>query len=333
MILRLLGFFFFSSALAAASQDVRIRAAIDIGMGGPKLRVAEVDLKTNMLVKLLHEELYFVNFYDSVLENEDQNLSSDAMRRGFQAIEEALGRAKSLNAEEIVMIAASAFRIAANGAQFAAEIQERTGIFVHIIDQTLEGKLAFLGASSKMGIDPDCLVIWDVGGGNMQFVSKVPDGTYLFSGSDTGSGAFKDWIVEKLQCRNRSSSPNPMSAEEINQAQTHARSLSYWVDLSMREKIGRPETTLVGVGSVFARGIRKKLGDKDRFWIEDLEKFVLALAGKNDEDLGGGDFAPWEGSNAILVLGIMQNLNLQKLEIANINNADGALIYKPFWEK
>lgn len=332
MLIKFLGLFFFSFTLLAAPQDVRIRAAIDIGMGGPKLRIAEVDLKTNKLLKLLHEELYFVNFYDSLLENEDQNLSAEAMKQGLEAIEEAVARAKSLNAEEIVMIAAAAFRVAANGARFAAEIQERTGIPVHIVDQILEGKLAFLGASAKMGIDPDRLAIWDVGGGNMQFVSKMSDGTYLFSGSDTGSGAFKDWIIEKVQRRNRSSSPNPMSAEEISEAQAHAYSLSNWVDEAMREKIGRPGTAVVGVGSVFARGIRKIVGNKDRFLIEDLEKFVLGLAGKNDEDLGGGDFAAWEGANAILVFGVMQNLNLQELEIANVNNADGALIYNPFWE-
>jgi len=34
-----------------------IRAAIDIGMGGPKLQIAEVDTVTNKIVKTIHTQL------------------------------------------------------------------------------------------------------------------------------------------------------------------------------------------------------------------------------------------------------------------------------------
>ena len=98
-----------------------------------------------------------------------------------------------------------------------------------------------------------------------------------------------------------------------------------------KQKICNPTTKVVGAGSVFGFGICEKVG-KNPFFIEDLEEVVLNLPGKNDEALGGDDFASVEGSNSILVLGYMQGLNINQLSLAKVNNADGALIHQPFWE-
>lgn len=76
------------------------------------------------------------------------------------------------NAEEIVAIGAAAFRSAGNGEEFAKEIQDATGVKVHIVDQTLEGKLAFQAVLSKMDVDPEHLVVWDIGGGSGWFACR-----------------------------------------------------------------------------------------------------------------------------------------------------------------
>jgi hypothetical protein len=38
-----------------------------------------------------------------------------------------------------------------------------------------------------------------------------------------------------------------------------------------------------------------------------------------------------EVSNAILALGFMEGLQIDEMQIIHVNNADGALIYQPFW--
>ncbi|MBA2727998.1 MAG: hypothetical protein H0U49_07485 [Parachlamydiaceae bacterium] len=96
--------------------------------------------------------------------------------------------------------------------------------------------------------------------------------------------------------------------------------------------MNRSTTAVVGAGSVFGFGIAEMLGNKNPFTIEDLTMVVQALAGKTYSDLGGGDYAFCEGSNAILILGFMQTLNIKQMQIINVNNADGAMIYEPFWE-
>jgi len=322
-----------SNLSATTQKDKVIRAAIDIGMGGPKLQVAEIDTKTNQIVKILHTQRYFVNFYDSISRNPNNNLSSEVMTEGHKAFKEAIDMAYSFDTDRIVAIATASFRSAANGEQFAHEIQNETGIKVHIVDQNLEGKLAFQAILSKIDIVAENLVVWDVGGGSIQFITMAPDGSCIVDCGEEGVGIFTDYIIEKIQHRNieECGSPNPMSIEDINQATAYARNLSKKIHGIFKEKISRSTTLIVGAGSVFGYGIAKIL-NKNLLTIEDLTLAVENLAGKTDADLGGGDYAFCEGSNLILVLGFMQILNIQQMQIINVNNADGALIYEPFWQ-
>lgn len=334
----LLGIFFYLClcfSLSATTQNPNvIRAAIDIGMGGPKLQVAEVDPRTNKIVKILYTQRYFVNFYEGISQSGNDQFGPEIMKQGLQSFKEAVEKANSFGADGVVAIATAAFRAAANGDQFASEIQNETGIQVHIIDQNLEGKLAFWAALSKLDVNAENLVVWDIGGGSMQFISKMPDGAYLVDGCEEGVGAFKDFIIENIQHRNvkEVASPNPMSAEDIALATIHANRLSNKLDKVLKDKISCPTTTIVGVGSVFGYGIQGMVGGKNLFSIDDLAAVVSTLPGKSDTDLGGGDFAFVEGSNTIFVLGFIQTLNIRKMQIINVNNADGAMIYAPFWE-
>ncbi|MBA3238233.1 MAG: hypothetical protein H0T62_07810 [Parachlamydiaceae bacterium] len=128
-----------------------------------------------------------------------------------------------------------------------------------------------------------------------------------------------------------------MSSNDISLAVIQARNLSKTVEEVFKDKIKQPTTKIVGVGSVFGYGIAEMLNNKNPFTIEDLTTVTETLVGKTDADstlssvLGGGDYASYEGSNAILVLGYMQTLKIQQMQIMNVNNADGAMIYEPFW--
>lgn len=57
----------------------------------------------------------------------------------------------------------------------------------------------------------------------------------------------------------------------------------------------------------------------------------MNFANKDDQQVGGGDYANVQVTNAILVLGYMQTLNINQMEALDINNADGALLYADFW--
>ena len=317
----------------SAQSSSAIRAAIDIGAGGPKLRVAEIDLATDKIINILCTKQYPVIFQQCLSRSGDKRLSSEVMAAGVNAVKEAIAVAKSLEAEGVVLIGASIFRNAVNGEELVRLIYEETGLEVHLLDQELEGRLAFAAAHAKIGVDSQNLVIWDIGGGSTQLIGTHPDGLYFVDGSDEGSGPFRDFIIEQIQGRNlkEHKSPNPLSQEEAQLAESHAFSLAAKVNRVFRDKLCDPITEIAGVGSVFSRGIAPLVEGKNPFNVEDLEEAVRGLVGKTDADLGGGDFACIEVSNPILALGFMKGLGIQQMRIVDVNNADGAMVYKPFW--
>ncbi len=321
-------------SLFAGSQPTNsIRAAIDIGSGGPKLRVAEVNLVTNKIEKIIHIKKYFVPFVASLSQSESNAFSPEIMEQGLAAFQDAVAVAKSFGSCGIVAIATSSFRAASNGEQFADSLQKATGVNVHIVDQQLEGELAFQAARAQIEIDPENLVIWDIGS-SMQFVGLAEDGSTTVDGSNVGSWFFMNHIIEDIQGRpsNAFRSPNPLSVYDIDQAEYSAKVLATCVNQLFKDKIAKPSTEVIGVGSVFGNGIAELLTHKNPFTRDELAKIVEALAGKTDDDLGGGDYACVEASNAILALGFMQTLNIQQMRIVDVNNADGALVYESFWQ-
>lgn len=329
-----LGFFFCVCLCFDLMAESQVRAAIDIGMGGPKLQVAEVDVTANKIVKMVHTQRYYVNFYEAIAQSGSNELTPEIREEGIRSIKEAVDQAHALGAEKVVAIATASLRAAGNGEAFANEIWNETGIQVHIIEQDLEGKLAFQAALSKLDIAAEHLVVWDIGGGSVQFIAAAAEGAHLVKGREDGVGTFKDVIIENIQQRNRkeATSPNPMSKEDIDQALNHAQSLARETDKSIKDKLNQPTTTIVGVGSVFAYGIHGMLGGKNLFSVEDLAEVVGNLPGKTDADLGGGDYAHVEGSNTVFVLGFMHALKIEKMRLLNVNNADGAMLYEPFWK-
>jgi len=327
---------FFCSAILLSSTLFSthvVRAAIDIGMGGPKLQVAEVDLTTNKVVKLLHSQKYFVNFYEGISKDEGNRLSVEMMAQGLEAFKSAVHVARSLQAEAIVAIATASFRAASNGLEFAQELQDETAIKVHIIDQHLEAKLAFQAVLSKVEIQPESLIVWDIGGGSIQFVGMATDDSDLVDCGKEGVGAFNEYIIGSIQSQNpkERKTPNPMSSSDILRAQAYARALSQKVNRAIRDKLKDPTTKVVGAGNAFGHGVAARVG-KNAFCLDDIAAVVQGLVGKTDADFGGGDFASSEGSAAVLAFGFMQGLGIEQLCVANVNNADGALIYEPFWE-
>jgi len=328
----LIAFLLIKSTLSAEIQNEHVvRAAIDIGMGGPKLQISEIDLGTNKIVKTLYSHRYYVNFYEDVSKNDDNRLSDEVMIQGIEAFGNAIEVAHSFQAEGIVAIATASLRAASNGSEFANIIQDRTGVKVHIVDQGLEGKLAFQAVLSKIDVAPEDLIVWDIGGGSIQFIGLTADGSFLVDCGKKGVGAFNNYIISNIQCRNTQEhmTPNPMSASNISQAEIYAQNLSQEVDDFFKEKLRRSTTKVVGAGNAFGYGISAIVGKKS-FSLVDITTVVQGLAGKTDEDFGG-EFAFCEGSNTILALGFMKNLGIKQIHIANINNADGAIVYQPFW--
>jgi exopolyphosphatase/guanosine-5'-triphosphate,3'-diphosphate pyrophosphatase len=318
---------------AISMSQTAIHAVIEVGSAGPKLLVAQIDPDNNKILKVLHDEQYSVFYQVSLGESGNNTLSSQIIEEGVEAFEKALIKAKSLGAGQIVAIATSAFRKACNAKEAAAAICKKTEVNVHIIEQEHEGKLAFQAACAQMDIHVEDLVVWDIGGGSTQLIARNPeDGSYAVHGIGEGSWAFMRHIVEQIQQRGKEcKTPNPLSVEDIKAARQSAKELAGKVGEFFREKIKNPQTKVVGVGSVFA-SVAKRVSAENSFTIEDLTQAVNDLIGKDDEQVGGGRFAFVEGSNPLLVLGFMDGLGIQQMDIVEVNNTYGVMASKEYWK-
>jgi exopolyphosphatase/guanosine-5'-triphosphate,3'-diphosphate pyrophosphatase len=102
------------------------------------------------------------------------------------------------------------------------------------------------------------------------------------------------------------------------------------IDPFVKEKLENPHTKVLAVGNLFNYGIRP-LVKHSIINAKPLEEAILKLSGKSDSELPGGSLAEVAVTNPLLVLGYMKNLQIKQIEVVNVNNADGALTYPPYW--
>lgn len=143
-------------------EHVRRTAAIDIGTVTTRLLIADVsgtsvtEVLRRTIVTHLGEGLH-----------DTGALSAEAIRRVADAVSGFMRDVAETGAVELVAVATSAARDAANGRELLERI-EAAGVRPRIIAGAVEARLAFVGATSSMAGE-DVLVA-DLGGGSTELV-------------------------------------------------------------------------------------------------------------------------------------------------------------------
>ncbi len=99
----------------------------------------------------------------------DGALSSKAMRKGLEALLKMTTLARLKGAGEIVAVATSAVREAANGHEFLAQVRALTGLDVRILSGEEEGTLIFRAVQHAVDLSQGNVVLADVGGGSTEW--------------------------------------------------------------------------------------------------------------------------------------------------------------------
>lgn len=310
-----------------------IRAAIDIGSGSTNLKIAKVDPNTNKIILQLFNKSIQVAYQKQLEQSSNHEFDQEIMNQGIQAIKELKNMADSYRAKKVIAVATAAFRKATNADQFAKEIEQQTGVQVRIINQDEEGILAFRGALALTSVKPEDAITWDIGGGSMQLTTLSDAGTYLVEKGTTASIPFKNAVIEQIQHKDLKTthSPNPMTLEEMQAAINYAENSSQSINDYFKTKIQHPQTQVLGVGSLFNFGI-KPLVNSPVVHRDALEKVVMKWANQTDSQLPGGSLVEVTITNPLLVMGYMNGLHINKVEVVNVNNADGALTYPAYWQ-
>jgi exopolyphosphatase/guanosine-5'-triphosphate,3'-diphosphate pyrophosphatase len=138
------------------------KAAIDIGTVTTRLLIADVsgsrvdELLRRTIVTHLGEGLHDTGV-----------LSADAIGRVADAVAGFMRDIAEAGVEDVVAVATSAARDAANGLEFLDRL-ESVGARPRIISGVTEANLSFLGATSS--VDDDDVLVADLGGGSTELV-------------------------------------------------------------------------------------------------------------------------------------------------------------------
>lgn len=324
----------FSSGLENAVEKICVRAAIDIGSGATKLRIAQIDTIKNKVQKIILDQAFTVPYQEHLEKSPDQTFDETVMQIGLNAIKKCKELSLQYEASKIIAIATESFRKAKNAKLFIKKVFDETSVPIHVIDQDLEGKLAFKAAAAQIESLDSQIIVWDIGGGSLQLISPSSPEQYITYLGHHASIPFKNDVIKNIQGRDpdQASSPNPMTEEEIFLARFKARKTAASVGEEFIKKISKNDTIIVGVGSIFNYRILPLVEKHSPFHRRELLQAVEKLEGKTDETLGGGDFVNVAVTNPILILGFMEMLDIEHMEILDVNNADGSFIHEAFWE-
>ena len=236
-----------TTSLSLPVFAVERRAAIDIGSGGTKIAIADVDPETNQIVQILLEESFPVAYQASLDKSVDGTFDVETKALGLKTFNEIKEITDQYQVQKIVAIATSAFRKANNSKNFISDIEKQTQIHVQIIPQREEGEIAFYSALASGEFNPKEAVVWDIGTGSLQITTaNTTDDLTVYMGEQMGSVAFKSYIISVVQESDVEDtlSPNPISQQDLKMADSYARAFARKAYSSSRQ-CGRHRTSFL----------------------------------------------------------------------------------------
>lgn len=144
------------------------QAVIDLGTNTFHLLIAETSKKG--IDTILLKENRFVQIGKGGIN--DGKIAPEAMQRAVATLlyfKEQLDKFE-IDVKNVKAIATSAIRSAANQADFLAEVKEKTGINIQIIDGNQEATYIYEGVKRATNIGKTPVLVMDIGGGSVEFI-------------------------------------------------------------------------------------------------------------------------------------------------------------------
>ncbi|KAB1442101.1 Ppx/GppA phosphatase family protein [Pseudodesulfovibrio senegalensis] len=314
------------------------RAALDIGSGSIKCKVADVDTKNGKIVHIVEQMWRKADFKESIARDPAKRIAPSVAAEGMNILRDFVAKSRELGATQFAAVGTQAFHEASNGREYFRTIRETLGIPAVIITQEQQACLGFEAARQHFDIPARSMVVWDIGAATIQLAARARNGSRLYSLGTQASVGFKNYVIEEIQHENLAfrQSPNPMSYSDVQKALRHARWLADTsTSEAMKRHIHAHDATVIGIGPVHAISIMGQILGKpwdkndpsapQKYTADQVRDALDHRFGMTDGAIGG-DFANVQITNLILVLGYMEALDIQEVVPASINMADGLLV-------
>eukprot|EP01062_Namystynia_karyoxenos_P021996 TRINITY_DN18413_c0_g1_i1.p1 TRINITY_DN18413_c0_g1~~TRINITY_DN18413_c0_g1_i1.p1 ORF type:complete len:360 (+),score=111.73 TRINITY_DN18413_c0_g1_i1:84-1082(+) len=197
----------------AAAPGLARRAAVDIGSGGTKLLIADVDAAARWVNKILAGKVLTVPYGDAFART--GTLKGEVLDKGLGV---TAGYAADIASHGVppgcvAAIATEVFRAAgADGEAALGQLGAKLGCQVRLIPQEAEAALGLRTVQALIGLGSDG-VVWDSGGGSFQITQSVPSGVRSYSARVGYAHATAELRVLQGRDAADATSPNPVSSE------------------------------------------------------------------------------------------------------------------------
>lgn len=326
---------------ATAAALIRKRCAFDLGSGETKVSAAEVSSAepTRGIARLMAKRIVL----PFVKRSQNGVIPDFFIEEAIAKINELKRECEAVGAREYSGVATAGFRMARNGHEALARISLETKMPLHLITAEQEAVLAFLAATSALGSDGKNLVVWDIGGGSLQFSMGAdgPHRDFVISTGHEGVELFRRKIARRFN-RAASQSVNPLSREEMTRAIELARESSNAVNRQIRERLRHSRMRIVGLGSVHTEslavqaGLQTSLGYKV-YTLEGVRAAAKRAANTSNKDFRNAypknQYPDSQATNIALVLGYMEGLQIKEVVPLEVTLADGLLVDATYWPR
>lgn len=309
------------------AEGVERRAVIDVGSGGTKVLIVDVDTRTNEIINTIFENSFSVPYQTSLEKSSDKRFDSIVCEQGIKTFKEIKDLLDQHQVQKVSAIATEAFRKADNGESFAKHVKDLTNIPLRIISQQEEGVIAFNSALAVSKIDGKKVVVWDIGTGSFQMTTLDDENHYQVFTGGLGSVPFKNYIINQIQGKNPDliTSPNPITEEDYKAIGRYARKLARQAERDLKSKINSSDMSIVGIGRLFRSSVLPNVSEGGTITRKGLRNFIRASLNKNDKDFKDA-FGYVDLPNCIQVLECMKALHIHEISVIETTSTKGLAI-------
>jgi exopolyphosphatase/guanosine-5'-triphosphate,3'-diphosphate pyrophosphatase len=215
---------------------------------------------------------------------------------------------------------------------------------LRVISGDQEAILAFQAAATALRSDGRNLIVWDIGGGSLQFSmraigSKDKIGDYIISSGHHGAELFRKEVAQRFR-RDASRPGDPLTEEGMTQAIGLARRWSRDMNTNIVKRLRLGHMRVVGLGGIHTESLSAQAGLQAKSAHEVYTREGVRVAAKRAANMSDADFRnaypankypESQATNVALVLGYMEDLQIKEVIPLDVNLADGLLVDPTYW--
>ena len=309
---------------AQATPVSVIRCAFDVGSGETKVAAARFE---DGRVEILYRDAVKIPIRKAV---KNGNLPEETVRTLGETLTRLKGGCESRGATQFVGVATSGFRTATeNGRQALEGLSRDTGIDLRLISGEEEAVLGYRAVESFVrGRGP--LVVWDIGGGSMQFATRIRPGNetsdFSVRSLSIGASTFNELLSRQLG-RAPGQKLNPVAENEVFRAVLLARKFADELPSELKSVLKRGDARVIGIGGAHFDSVAPLVGQGGSYTVGRAIWMRWLLSGKSSEVIHAlrpdNHYPDAQESNAILVSGLMEALGIKRVRTLELNLTDG----------